>query len=356
MEKDLPDLKTPESIQGDRLHDYSAHPEYERQLLTPEEQDLLRTADQLEAQALDAIALMGSYIEHREIDIGNDLIGGHPDLLRVYGGSKETPLGTTSIILDRKFGWGDVDRAADNLQMRSYAILAPTDDVYVGILQPRAYGSDRLTMAHYSAETKEAAFRQISKIITDSDPILSPEAPLNPSEDACRFCRARAICPALARAVKNELMPPAFVDLSGDLSKPAKLGRIIAKLATASDEQLGAMLSVVGLAGLVNDPLRDEIRRRINAGQMKGYSLGKDYEVRNITSARKAVSRMALGSIMTRDQGLDLCKIDVGAITSKYRSLHKGMTEKQANEDVNRALADVIQLEQRKGKILKNAK
>lgn len=340
MEDGLPDIKTKESEQGDRLHDFSAHPEYERQLLSPEEQDLLRTADQLEAQAFDAIGLLGEYEETREVELGDELIGGHPDLLRIYHHSK------ISVITDRKFGWAPVDRAEVNLQLRVYAVLAPTPDVYVGILQPRATRENRVTVARYNIDSKAAARKQIAAIMEACE---DPDAPLVAGEH-CRYCRARMICPALKEAVTKEMV--IFDELPPDLSKRAMTSRIEARLSTASDSQLDALYKACKLAGLVEEPLGDEIRRRIAAGQMTDYTLGEESEVRGIDNVRRAISLIVLRRLLTREQLLGICSLGLGNVETLYRKESK-TSAKEAKAEINRTLESVIKTETRKGRILR---
>jgi hypothetical protein len=350
MQKGLPDIVTKESEQGDRLHDYSAHPEYERKLLSPEEQDLLRIADWLEKQAFDAIGIKGaSYIEKREAEMQDGSLSGHPDLMRIYGhGLLDTPRDSVTVITDRKFGWAPVARADVNLQMRVYALLATTPDVYVSILQPRAALADRVTIAKYNPDNKTDARWEIDAIVKATE---APDAPLVAGEEQCRYCRARAICPALREAISKELV--VFDDdMSPELSKRAKLSRVEARLAQAKDEQLGALLSACALARLVNDPLGDEIRSRIAAGQMEGYTVGKESEVRVITNVRKAVSLIVLNRMLPRDRVLERCELSIGGIEEEYRKATK-VSEKQAKADVNKVLADVIVIENRRGRILK---
>ena len=130
MERDLPDQKTAESAQGDRLHLYQRHSEYERRVLAPAEQDLLRLTDALKRETFDTIGLHSAYKEQKETHLENDVISGHPDLLRFYESGP-------GVILEYKFGWSQVEPADLNLQTRVYAVLSPTEDTYVAIIQPR---------------------------------------------------------------------------------------------------------------------------------------------------------------------------------------------------------------------------
>jgi len=344
------DIKTKESRQGDRLHDYYAHPEYERALLPPEEQDLLRTADQLTEQIYDVIGLDGDYVEQREVFMGDEEVGGHPDRIRVYGGSKENPQGTASIIIDAKFGWMEVDKADVNLQTRVYAILTTTPDVYVAIMQPRLY-ENKVTIARYGPKSKAAAYAQIYSIYEGTQ---QPDAPLIPGEEQCRFCKARATCPALRKAITTQLAN--FEDLAPDfapeLSKAKVRAIIEARLKQATDEQVAQLYSACALGRIVQDPVGDEIRERIKLKRMKGWSVANDFEARNIKNASRAASLLALGRILPREKAMALCTMSVVAVEELYRKESK-VTAKQAKADINKALESVIEKEPRKGKIIK---
>ena len=341
MQKGLKDIETPEAAQGTRLAGYRAHKEFERRLLPPDEQDLLRVSDQLEAQIFDTIGLKGDYNDVREIELTNDVTTGHPDLLRVYTGQD------VSVIIDDKFGWHPVVSADVNLQLRCYAILAPTPTSYVAISQPRRAPADRITIARYDAKAKEAAYEQIAAIDVATK---LPDAPLVPGEEQCRYCRARHICPALKEAVAKELV--IFDDLPTDLSKPATLGRIEARLAQADDTQLSGLYVACALARLVSAPLGEEIRRRIENGGMDGFELGKEIEVRDITDVRRAISLLVLNRVLTKEQLLEIAEIPLKQIEEEYRKVTK-CTARDAKTEINRVLSDVIVLEKRKAKILR---
>jgi hypothetical protein len=57
MEGNLPDEDSKEAKEGRLLHDYDAHPEYDRRLLPPRMQDLLRINEQCLETILSVIGL-----------------------------------------------------------------------------------------------------------------------------------------------------------------------------------------------------------------------------------------------------------------------------------------------------------
>ena len=49
---------------------------------------------------------------------------------------------------------------------------------------------------------------------------LQPDAPYNPDEKACQFCKAKATCPALAQRAQ-EVALGMFDDLDAEITSPA---------------------------------------------------------------------------------------------------------------------------------------
>jgi hypothetical protein len=107
------------------------------------------------------------------------------------------------IVIDLKYGRGVAVSAADNEQLQIYALAAlrefglaqDFDRVRMVIHQPRLGAVSEATLsiddlADFGERVLEAAgFTQY------------PDALLNPSEEACRWCRAKATCPALRAEV-----------------------------------------------------------------------------------------------------------------------------------------------------------
>jgi hypothetical protein len=103
------------------------------------------------------------------------------------------------IVIDLKYGRGVAVDAEDNEQLQIYALAAlrefglaqDFDQVRMVIHQPRLGAVSEATLsiddlAYFGERVLEAAgFTQY------------PDPRLNPSEKACRFCRAKATCPAL---------------------------------------------------------------------------------------------------------------------------------------------------------------
>lgn len=349
MEKGLTDPDTLDARQGRLIHRYWSNPNYDRRLLTPDDRDLLETTDRLLADVLDVLNREGKPVLHVEqtlTSVDGQLVG-TPDQVFIWSELND------ALVADLKSGFAIVERAELNLQLRGYAVL--TDDnfvdaemIYVAILQPRIWSaSERVTLAKYDRVDLGRARAQINDII---DKTKDPKAKLVAGEEQCRFCKAKLICPAFRKAVN---LPLAKFKTEDELSKAKREAEIEKRVKRCSDEQLAKLFEAIKIANLCNDPVHAEVRRRIKDGLMTDYELGKDYDVRNVTSVRKAVALASLANLATRDEVLDLCKLPLRSLEDKLRAMHNGMTWKDAREKVDRALKSVIVKEPRDAKILK---
>ena len=170
----------------------------------------------------------------------------------------------TLYVVDLKFGMGVKVDAGDNPQLMMYALgameqcdqLGEFDQVCMVIHQPRLnhvsehwiYVGDLWAFKRRAAEAAELT-RQ-------------PDAPLVPGEKQCRFCKAKATCPAL-RAEVTEVV-----------SGSATLDEFLVPDVTTGDNYLSVAMSKVGLVEDWCKAVRAEVERRLMAGQtVDGFKL-----------------------------------------------------------------------------------
>ena len=123
---------------------------------------------------------------------------------RALGGTADAILveGNTLACVDLKTGRIPVD-AKDNKQLMTYALGAmrqlkapQTIDVHLVIFQPGVGNSvhemSGLELLDHEQDLKAAA-----------ELALSPDAPTSPSPDACKYCRAKTICPSMRTKVQD---------------------------------------------------------------------------------------------------------------------------------------------------------
>jgi hypothetical protein len=170
----------------------------------------------------------------------------------------------TLYVVDLKYGMGVRVDAADNPQLMMYALgameqcdqLGEFDQVCMVIHQPRLnhvsehwiYVGDLWAFKRRAAEAAELT-RQ-------------PDAPLVPGEKQCRFCKAKATCPAL-RAEVTEVV-----------SGSATLDEFLVPDMATGDNYLSVAMSKVGLVEDWCKAVRAEVERRLLAGQtVDGFKL-----------------------------------------------------------------------------------
>lgn len=102
------------------------------------------------------------------------------------------------LVLDWKFGRVEVDPAEANRQLEALVPLVAQkscDDlvshngIYAAIIQPRVAGP--ASVAFYDAEAIDQAEQRSLAVAKAA---MDPDAPRYCSEDACRYCRAKAVC------------------------------------------------------------------------------------------------------------------------------------------------------------------
>jgi len=221
---------------------------------------------------------------NRCLDIVRQILNNHPDaeLLveqRVHFGDAigvDGASGTADVIIlvpsarkiyviDLKYGRGVKVDPVENAQLMAYGLGAietygyPNDSldcifdtVDLMILQPRlnSYPHWETTVAHiYDFSNKvEDAFVAIQSDV---------EVEANPSPSNCRFCKAKAICPALRKDLENDFE-----------ALPAE------QLTLASPEQLGEAMKTVELHEQYAKAVRAEVERVMLRGfKVPGFKL-----------------------------------------------------------------------------------
>ncbi len=143
-----------------------------------------------------------------EVNLDEGLKSLHPAL----GGTADAVLvdGNHLHILDLKTGRVPVD-ATDNKQLLTYALGAmrqlkapSTIECTMHIFQPRT-GHSKWTVSGNYLELHGKRLKEAAELALTSD------APTHPSVDACRYCKAKTICPSMREKVqevaRNDFLP-----------------------------------------------------------------------------------------------------------------------------------------------------
>ena len=158
--------------------------------------------------------------------------------------------GTKALVVDYKFGRGEVDGAERNYQLAALAVLCRDAypalvEVYAAILQPFASRQEPKTVK-YTRGSLDGAARAIYGAI---DAAEKPDAALRASVLACKYCKAARTCPACSghalacSAVKrwDSLSLPARAELYQRAKQAKKLAEKV-EAAVRADLEAGVEL------------------------------------------------------------------------------------------------------------------
>lgn len=258
-----------DAASGTRIHDAWAGKTVE---LSADEAETLDAIKSLEQEAIRTVFGEETPKQVSRDDIRlilkcgqNVVLTGRPDV--VYAS------GNRCLILDAKTGRLETPEAAENLQLRALAVLANhnsmehCDEIAVGIISP--WQKRRLTLAIYSWNQLYRAREEILGILKKAEVHKDTRIP---SEDACKYCRAKAVCPE-ARGVA--LAPPLNNIPVGTTPE--------AIAATLTSKTLSEFLDRAKIAEKVIEACNDEAKRRLKAGeQVPGYTLKPGKKITDI--------------------------------------------------------------------------
>lgn len=195
--------------------------------------DEMRQFVQTYVDQINAAAEGGTLLVEQRVDYSN-AIGvpgqfGTSDAIIIKGDTLE--------IRDLKYGMGNKVEAEGNEQMQLYALgaleliemLDLADDIkqiVLGIHQPRLFAVSEWVITREQLEAFRVEYArkaQFAERLHEKGRAYVEEAhkagkvALNPSEDACRWCKAKSFCPALRSFVLSTVSDD-FVDISQDIA------------------------------------------------------------------------------------------------------------------------------------------
>ena len=219
----------------------------------------------------DYMKLVREYAEGGELLVEKRVGIGHLTAEEGAGGTSDAIIikGSEIIIIDLKYGVGVKVDADANPQLMLYALGALNEYDLIGdfdtatmvIHQPRLNH-----VSEYSIPVSELLTFG-DEVRSAADKVRSPDAALVSGEKQCRFCKAKAVCPAL-RADMAEVV--------GGAADVSDFADLVAQEITSetSDNYLPVAMSKVEMVEQWCKAVRAETERRLLAGQpVTGYKL-----------------------------------------------------------------------------------
>lgn len=266
----------------------------------------------------------------------NDLFSGAIDRIDFFGGDWDGKefANNVALVTDYKTGRTAQSKASENQQLKAYAILVKKayphlKKIFVAIIQPLAGGT---TIAEYNEEDLAAAEQEILGIVHAAK---NPNAPRTPNPDACKWCRAKSICPEV-RATHNEIQLIS--------------GAVVNQLSNAE------LVAIDDKAEIVEDfiaEIRKEIKQRLMSGQqIAGRKLGKGRITRNVSSDITAVIS-ALSGILQPFDVMDCAKVSITSL-EKAVAKAKGISAKEAKSTLDESLGWLIETKESEPSVIRD--
>lgn len=229
-----------------------------------------------------------------------------------------------ALISDYKTGWSAVDPAAENLQMRGYAVLLKEaypeiTSVCVAIIQPNTGAP---TLARYDNEDLMRARLEIMSILRLAN---DENAPRVAGAKQCQYCAAKATC-----AEYNA----AFV---------APVPAITGYQLTAKDwsqEQRAKFCEMLPEITAWIDDRKAELKLLAANGEVPGWKVGSGKETSKVKDA--GLAYQAVADVLDAAQFTAACSISLPKLRKVYAKA-SGLTEKAAKEILNGRLEDLIE-------------
>lgn len=158
------------------------------------------------------------------VEIPNGSMGGTADCLMLVGG--------TLHVFDYKHGQGVPVSAENNPQLSLYGYMAymshldlPVKNIELHIVQPRADNTNawKTTVEHLCTWFDEIVQPQAERVISICETGKYTLEDFTVTKSGCRFCKAKAACPAMTREVSAELDLPRVLTVPDSTEKLARL-------------------------------------------------------------------------------------------------------------------------------------
>jgi hypothetical protein len=198
--------------------------------------------------------------------------------------------GTELVVIDLKTGRGVQVFADNNEQLYMYALGAleqhdlfyDFERVRMVIVQPRLHHVDECVVPIDEVRAKAEWFKVRATSVRNAQrdmAALGPSFYLDPGEKQCRFCKAKAICPALRQEVTtivSQCQSSDFDDLTAETvpATAAELMEVEMAIRTDVPASLGVMLDKVPLVETWCKAVRAAAEAELFAGRpVAGYKL-----------------------------------------------------------------------------------
>lgn len=249
-----------------------------------------------------------------------DVFSGQADVVYVANGM--------ALVLDYKFGRVPVAAARDNMQLAALALLAlkmlpDVDVVFCGILQPFASRQEP-GVVRYHREMNGQLECYFMHAVAKAE---SEGARRVPGEVQCRYCKAKAECPACMALVSSATGGPASADLSQGLSTPRQqLSEATSCWADWSAEKKAEAVRLAGLAKKWAEAVERKAKADLKSGlAIPGCSLAAGKRSFKVNDAQGAFAVLARELGISGEEFAGCCSVKISELD---KVVHKRLCER----------------------------
>lgn len=319
LEQGLPNETSSAAAEGNRIHEWCSDPDSIK--LEGEELDLAKECLSQREMLLgmvfnDYIDNPPQYIIEKRLWYHRNRFSGKPDFIALRDGR--------ALLVDYKCGRIPVERAERNVQLKWYVALVAhvynIKEIVVAIVQPRCSAS---TLHSLDKKGITACRNRVTRTLRRME---APNPTLNPGPVQCKYCKAKAICPALQKKQES--------------------------LATIKDAQAITPMQMSGILDflpIIEDrckAIKEHAKRMLNDGaNIQGWQLTPASPRRSINDPEAAMTRLDSAGLIDPNDFLGACRVSVGKL---QRAVGESMSvgPGDARRLVNNALGEVIEEKQ----------
>ena len=231
---------------------------------------------------------------------GECMMSGKADLV-IIDGDRDAPFTSSkrrrerALVIDYKTGYLETIEAAQNLQLRTLAVLVAinhaVDEVSVAIVQPNI--KPGYSIARYTKPDLKRAETQLRNILALAQ---NPDAAANPGEKQCRYCKAKPVC--------KEAQEASFSVIEADT-------------ATLDVVRLPELLEKCDLADRVIKSIRDAALNIVkDGGTVAGWEMPEAGQSRSFVSTHAVFN--ALGDVIPREAFANACDVKLNKLETAW--------------------------------------
>lgn len=250
-------------------------------------------------------------------------------------------IGTKALAIDSKTGYLAVPPARTNIQMRVQALALWHEydfltSIRVATAQFRFFG--RFTASDYGLEDLKRAEQELIFNLWRSE---QPDAPRVPSEESCRYCRARSFCPEAAAFALLPVVPMP----SRDLAKKD----IPAAVATLDLPTLGFLRHKAAMIENILEAVGKRLKTQFTAEELAtvGLKLQPSVGVRTLPDVQALWTALHNQNV-SEGELRSILKASYGAaqelMVAKLKAANPALTDKDAQAQADKILEPAVKL------------